>query len=211
MIGAPTRDPREDPELHALVRRYVMPGRRYLKLGGPLLRMEEGEYGRFLRALREDAGAVTAEEIGVLLEGGWRERRTAAWLVAVGGRTEFRERVGGLLLESEVCCAGLAYAVVLAGFGAGRDAELLAAYLERYLRRPDLGYDQAVVWGALLHVDRDRAAALDGLWREWLRTAPHMRRRREDPGPDHLGLVRRLCAVVEECAEGVGGDIPGPA
>lgn len=144
---APMRDPREDPELLTLVRRYVLPGRRYLKLGGPLLRMEEGEYGRFLRALREDAEVVTAEEIGVLLEGGWRERRTAAWLVAVGGRTEFRERVGGLLLESQVCCAGLAYAVVLAGFGTGRDAELLAAYLERYLRRPDLGYDQAVVWG----------------------------------------------------------------
>ncbi|MEY6566957.1 DUF6000 family protein [Streptomyces sp. PGLac3x] len=205
------RDPREAPELHALVHRYVLPGRRYLKLGGPLLRLEEEEYGRFLRALREDAGAVTAEEIGVLFEGGWRERRTAAWLVAVGGRAEFRERVGGLLLESQVCCAGLAYAVVLAGFGTGRDAELLAAYLERYLRRPDLGYDQAVVWGALLYVDRDRAAALDGLWREWLRAAPHMRHRGEDPGPGYLSLVRRLCAVVEECAEGVGGDVPGPA
>ncbi|NEC98961.1 hypothetical protein G3I57_27245 [Streptomyces albidoflavus] len=211
MISVPMRDPREDPELLALVHRYVLPGRRYLKLGGPLLRMEEDEYGRFLRALREDAGAVSAEEIGVLLEGGWRERRTAAWLVAVGGRTEFRERVGDLLLESEVCCAGLAYAVVLAGFGGGRDAELLAAYLERYLRRPDLGYDQAVVWGALLYVDRDRAAALDGLWREWLRTAPHMRHRGGDPGPGYLSLVRRLRAVVEECAEGVGGGVLGPA
>lgn len=145
MISVPMRDPREDPELHALVRRYVMPGRRYLKLGGPLLRMEEGEYGRFLRALREDARAVTAEEIGVLLEGGWRERRTAAWLVAVGGRTEFRERVGGLLRESEVCCAGASYAVTLASFGAERDAELLAAYLERYLRRPDLEIGRAHV------------------------------------------------------------------
>ncbi|MGW1460797.1 DUF6000 family protein [Streptomyces albidoflavus] len=86
----------------------------------------------------------------------------------------------------------------------------MAAYLERYLRRPSLGYDPAVVWGALLHVDRDRAAALDGLWRERLRTAPHMRHRGVDPGPDCLGLVRRLCAVVEECAEGVGGDALGP-
>ncbi len=152
MISVPMRDP-EDPELLALVHRYVLPGRRYLKLGGPLLRMEEDEYGRFLRALREDAGAVSAEEIGVLLEGGWRERRTAAWLVAVGGRTEFRERVGGLLLESEVCCAGL----------------------------------------------------------EWLRTAPHMRHRGGDPGPGYLSLVRRLRAVVEECAAGVGGGVPGPA
>lgn len=86
MISVPMRDPREDPELHALVRRYVLPGRRYLKLGGPLLRMEEGEYGRFLRALREDAGAVTAEEIGVLLEGGGGSGGPPlGWWLWVGG------------------------------------------------------------------------------------------------------------------------------
>lgn len=31
----------EDPELLALVHRYVTPDRRYLKLGGPLMRMTE--------------------------------------------------------------------------------------------------------------------------------------------------------------------------
>jgi hypothetical protein len=34
------RNAHEDPELHALVRRYVTFDRRYLKLGGPLLRAE---------------------------------------------------------------------------------------------------------------------------------------------------------------------------
>lgn len=111
------RHAHEDPELLALVRRYVMPKRRYMKLSGAFLRMQGPEYDRFLRQLSEDAGVITANEIATLLESGWRERRTAAWLVAVSRRTEFRERLGELLLANEVCCAGLAYCVALASFG----------------------------------------------------------------------------------------------
>ncbi|MEU8605864.1 DUF6000 family protein [Streptomyces parvulus] len=201
------RHPHDDAELLALVRRYVTPERRYLKLGGGLLRMQSPEYDRFVRDLREDAGLITADEIAKLLEGGWRERRTAAWLVAVAGRTDFRERIGKLLLASEACCAGLAYSVALASFGTARDADLLAAYLDRYLRRPDLGYDQPVVMGALHFIDldlgggqADRFRRPGGLWQQWLQDAPHMRDD-SDPTPSSLSLIRRLCAFVEECAE----------
>jgi hypothetical protein len=201
------RNPRDDAELLALVRRYVTPERRYMKLGGSLLRMESPEYDRFARRLSEDAGVITANEITTLLEGGWRERRTAAWLVAVSRRTGFRERLGELLLASEVCCAGLAYCVALASFGTARDADLLAAYLDRYLRRPDLGYDQAVVMGALRFIDlnlggdqADRFRGSGGLWQQWLQDAPHMQAN-TDPTPSFLSLIRRLCAFIDECAE----------
>ena len=100
------RSAHEDPELLELVRRYVTPQRRYLKLGGGLLRMSEPERKEFLRALADAASTITAGELSVLLEGGWRERSTAAWLIAVAHRTEFRERLGELLLASEVCFAG---------------------------------------------------------------------------------------------------------
>ncbi|WP_336319765.1 DUF6000 family protein [Streptomyces lavendofoliae] len=200
-------DPRDDAELLALVRRYVMPERRYLKLGGGLLRMQSPECDRFMRDLREDARLISAEEVAQLLEGGWRERRTAAWLVAVSRRTEFRERLGELLPASEVCRAGLAYSVALAGFGTARDADLLVAYLDRYLRRPDLGYDQTVVMGALQFIDlnlgggqADRFRQPGGLWQQWLQDAPHMQDD-SDPAPYFLSLSRRLCAFVDECAE----------
>ena len=200
------RHAHEDPELLALARRYVMPERRYLKLGGNLLSMQEPEYDRFLRQLSKDAGVITADEIATLLGGGWRERRTAAWLVAVSRRTEFRERLGELLLASEVCCAGLAYCVALASFGTPRDAELLAAYLDRYLRRPDLAYDQTAAMGALVFIDLklrgDQAARFlspGALWHQWLRDARPMQGA-TDPTPFSLSLVRRLCACVDECA-----------
>ncbi|MFB9577823.1 DUF6000 family protein [Streptomyces yanii] len=201
------RHPHDDAELLALVRRYVTPERRYLKLGGSLLRMRSPEYDRFMRDLCEDAGLITADEIVTLLEGGWRERRTAAWLVAVSRRTEFRERLGELLLASEVCCAGLAYCVALASFETARDADLLAAYLDRYLCRPDLAYDQTVVMGALLFIDlnlkSDQASRFlgpGGLWQQWLQEASHMQPN-PDPNPFFLSLIRRLCAFVDECAE----------
>ncbi|MEU9737393.1 DUF6000 family protein [Streptomyces sp. NPDC048002] len=197
----------DDAELLALARRYVAPERRYTKLGGGLLRMQGPECDRFMRDLRGDAGLITADEIAKLLEGGWRERRTAAWLVAVSRRTEFRERLGQLLLASEVCCAGLAYCVALASSGTERDADLLAAYLDRYLRRPDFAYDQPVAMGALQFIDlnlgadkADRFRQPGGLWQQWLQEAPHMWGG-SDPAPGSLSLIRRLCAFVDECAE----------
>jgi hypothetical protein len=128
----------EDPELLAVVRRYVTPNQRYRKLGGHILRMTEPERAELMRELGEAAGRVTPRELAILLEGGWRERRTAAWLIAIARRTEFRERLGELLLASEVCFAGSSYCVTFASFGTPSDADPVAAYLDRYLRRPDL-------------------------------------------------------------------------
>ncbi|MDX3752350.1 DUF6000 family protein [Streptomyces sp. AK08-02] len=191
----------EDPELLALVHRYVTPDRRYLRLGGGLLRKAEPERTEFLKKLGETAAEITPRELGLLLDCGWRERRTAAWLIAVSGRTEFRERLGELLLASEVCCAGLAYCVTLTAFGTAADAELLAAYLDHYLLRPDLYYDQRAALGALLHLDTrlgtDRAARFltpDGLWHRWLAGPPS--KNTDDPD-DLRRSISSLCDLVE--------------
>ncbi|MCG0286734.1 DUF6000 family protein [Streptomyces sp. PSAA01] len=111
--------------------------------GEPLRSAERGRHHPHSAVVRDRAGEG----------GGRRERRTAVWLVAVSRRTEFRERLGELLLASEVCCAGLAYCVALARFGTPRDADLLAAHLDRCLRRPDLAYDQTLAMGAFLFID----------------------------------------------------------
>ncbi|WP_285735531.1 DUF6000 family protein [Kitasatospora phosalacinea] len=199
------RPDENDPELRDLVRRYVAPGRRYLKPGGGLLRREATERAAFLRELGRDAAAITPPELTVLLEGGWRERRTAAWLIAVAGRDGFRERLGELLLASEACYAGTAYALALAVLGTPADADLLVAYLERYLRRPDLFYDQPAAIGALLHLDAglgaDRAArflAPGGLWEQWIGGPP---RKEHHSAPErHREVVEQLRGLVAESA-----------
>ncbi|MEU9283662.1 DUF6000 family protein [Streptomyces sp. NPDC048275] len=88
---AAMRHVQSDPELQDLVRRFVTPDRRYLRLGGGLLRLDPIERSAFVRDLAQAAYEITPAELGILFEGGWRERKTAAWLVAVAHRTEFRD------------------------------------------------------------------------------------------------------------------------
>jgi hypothetical protein len=96
----------EKSELLKLTRRYVTPGQRYLKLGGSLLGMSGRERAKFTRKLGKAASDIRPRELGILLNGGWRERTTAAWLIAVADRTEFRERLGELQLPSaRSCCS----------------------------------------------------------------------------------------------------------
>ena len=130
-----------DPELQDLVRRFVTPDRRYRRLGGSLLRLSQAERSGFARELAQAACEITPAELGILFEGGWRERKTASWLVAVAHRTKFRDLIGQLLLASEGPYAGAAYCVTFAKFGTRADVELLCGYLDHYLSRPDLGYD----------------------------------------------------------------------
>lgn len=198
------RHVQSDPELQDLVRRFVTPDRRYLRLGGGLARLSSVERSAFGRNLAQAAYDITPAELGILFECGWRERKTAAWLVAVAHRTEFRDLIGRLLLASEGPHAGAAYCVALGTFGSAADAELLSAYLDHYLTRPDLHYDQAVVLGTLLYLDgilgsayATRFLAPGGPWERWLevRAAAAL-----DP-QECRQAVQRLCAFVDETAQ----------
>ncbi|MFJ6075137.1 DUF6000 family protein [Streptomyces sp. NPDC093065] len=195
----------EEQEQHRLIRRYVTPGRRYLKLGGALLGMSERDRDTFLRKLGRAAGEISPRELGALLDRGWRECTAAAWLIAVGGRTEFRERLGGLLLASQGPFVGQAYCVSLASFGTSADADILKAYLDRYLPRPDLHYDQTAALGALLRLDAklgaDHAARFltpGGLWQQWVDGPPSKDREAPDA---YRAFIGRLCACVDVAAK----------
>ncbi|MHC3474319.1 DUF6000 family protein [Streptomyces sp. 7R007] len=198
-------DDEEEEEPRELIRRYVTPDRRYLKLGGSLLGMSGRDRTEFLRKLGQAAGEITPRELATLLDGGWRERKTAAWLAAVAGRSGFRDRLGELLLASAGPYAGQAYCAALACFGTRADADLLAAYLDHYLRRPDLCYDQTAALGALLLLDAklgadhtSRFLAPDGLWQQWTDGPPG--KDREAPA-NRRAFIGKLCAFAEEAAE----------
>lgn len=170
-----------DPELTEAIRRYVTPGGRadrcYFKLlAGQFARLDEPDRMGFLCALVEDAQRITDHELGVLLDCEWRSRITAAWLIGIDRRHQFRERLGTMLLASEFVFAGQGYCFALARLGTEQDAEILTSYLDRYLPRDDCQYDQPWAIGALMHIDErrgtDHAARFlrpDGLWQQWSR------------------------------------------
>ncbi|WP_257140437.1 DUF6000 family protein [Streptomyces sp. or3] len=167
---------------------------RYRELkSGRVLRPGWPHAERFARHLIDDAATISDAELEALLGFEWRARLTAAWLIGVGRRASFRERIGDLLLASEVCYSGGAYCFALAQFGTRADAEILNAYLDRYLPRTDLGYDQPAALGALLRLDArlgtHRAARFtqpDGLWDEWVNALAHLR-----DHPDYTPAERR--------------------
>ncbi|MFF3164102.1 DUF6000 family protein [Streptomyces sp. NPDC003273] len=169
-----------------VIERYVTrkdsdhPRYRELK-SGRVLRPGWPHTERFTRHLIDDAATITDAELEALLGYEWRSRLTAAWLIGVGRRATFRERIGDLLLASEFCFSGSAYCFALARFGTHADAEILSAYLDYYLPRTDLRYDQPAALGALLRLDAqlsthhaDRFTEPDGLWGQWVRALAHL-------------------------------------
>ncbi|MDX2935676.1 DUF6000 family protein [Streptomyces ipomoeae] len=167
-MGAPrephtSRGPLGTPEEVAYrnaVRRYVLPraerrsiGRYGELMSGRFLRFEGATRRRFLHPLLVDAASITDADLNTLLSYGWRPRLTAAWLIGVSRRTSYRARIGELLLDSEVVYAGVGYCFALARLGSHEDAEILTAYLNHYLPRTDLHYDQPTALGALLRLD----------------------------------------------------------
>lgn len=169
----------------ATIHRYVTPGRgsvrRYMKLLGGFLYLPDREAVHFGRALARDARRITDQELEFLLSVEWRARLTAAWLIGLDRRTQFREHLGRLLLESDLVHAGSGYCFALARFAEPQDTEILTAYLDHYLPRLDCHYDQDHALGALLHLDARnnthhaaRYLIPNGLWSQstWRDTDP---------------------------------------
>ena len=195
----------DDPELMAAIRRYVYPvpgtrPRRYMDLlhGGDALAISGADRAEFELALGRDARQVTDRDLSTLLDSEWRSRLTAAWLIGLDRRTQFRDRLGKMLLDSEVVYSGQGYCLALARFETSADSDILCTYLDKYLPQLDCYYDQHWAIGALLHLDEhlgskhaDRFLAPGGLWDKSAMS-------RNDPAEQRRRLAR-LCAFADDC------------
>lgn len=192
----------DDVELTAAIRRYVNPEAGGIErygwlLHGNFVTMDKTARTPFLQQLARSAWQASDHELATLLASEWRSRLTASWLIGLDRREQFRDRIGELLLASELTYAGQGYCVALARFATAADAELLAAYLDTYLPQLDQRYDQDWALGALLHLDQqlstNRAARFltdDGLWQRWNRTQKTPAELRE--------WIGQLCSVADE-------------
>jgi hypothetical protein len=103
----------------------------------------------------------------------WRTRITGAYFAAINCYSELVDILGTHLLKSEVCFAGKGYALALATFGGERAIDYLTGYLDYYLDRADLYYDQGEVFCALEHVDRAAADARRAKWDSFVADKPY--------------------------------------
>ncbi len=107
----------------------------------------------------------------------WRTRQTGAFFAAITNQSEFIDIIGTYLLKSEVCYAGVTYCAVLASFNIKRCIEYLNLYLDYYLKKPKLWFDQKAAMEALLYLDRINGTNHCGRhldnWREFIKNKPH--------------------------------------
>ena len=87
----------------------------------------------------------------------------------------FEDHIGRLLLRSDLCFAGKLYCVALAEFNTTKGLDYLRRYLEYYLTRPDLDYNQGDAMGAVGYLDaKNRTSHFEGLqplWNNYIKAA----------------------------------------
>ena len=83
----------------------------------------------------------------------WRTRLVGAYFSAIKNFQNQIEIIGIHFLKSEVCCVGHIYALILAFYNNEKTLEYLELYLEYYLDKPNLYFDQESALEALLYLD----------------------------------------------------------
>ena len=89
----------------------------------------------------------------LLLSFGWREQITGSWFCGLKGWSQFADIIGTKLVESKVTYAGQGHSFAMACFANENSVKYLTQYLNFYLPKNDLIYDQAWVMPALMWVD----------------------------------------------------------
>lgn len=119
----------------------------------------------------------------MLGELGWRQRIAGAYFAAISKHQAVEDVIGTHLLKSEVCYAGRGYCLALASFETITAQKYLIQYLEYYLSRSDLDFDQSSALGALAFLDpllgSSYFSKLRPAYDVWQEQRPH-RRKAED-------------------------------
>jgi hypothetical protein len=84
----------------------------------------------------------------------WRTRHTGAFFAVILEQPQYIDIIGTHFLKSEVCYAGRTYARVFAAFDTPKCVEYLNLYLDYYLTKPDLWFDQREAMESILYLDK---------------------------------------------------------
>jgi hypothetical protein len=131
----------------------------------------------------------------------WRMRIVGAYLAALKELRSLTQLIGRLLLRSDVCYAGRGYCVALARFSTPESTGFLLEYLDYYLTRHDLWFDQNWAMGAIGYLDsRDGTSNLESMMQKWtafIGDKPHSDLKKSLVAFD--GVMAKLEAVSARC------------
>lgn len=111
----------------------------------------------------------------------WRTRLCGAFFAGAKNYHELQYIIGNHLLKSEVCFAGAGYCLALTSFNTTVSKEYLEKYLEYYLSRKDLWFDQADAYCALEYLDKNAVLKFSEKWDDFALNKPdwHLNRSRQ--------------------------------
>lgn len=115
------------------------------------------------------AGEITPDIVMKLFgDFNWRTRITGAYFAAINQYRELEDTIGIHLMKSEVCYAGGGYCLALASFATEKSIDYLKQYLDYYLEKKDLYFDQGDALAALWYLDKDAASGYQGKWQAFV-------------------------------------------
>jgi hypothetical protein len=107
----------------------------------------------------------------------WRSRQTGAYFAAIKDNKNFIDIIGVHLLKSEVTFACKIYCVVFASFNTPKCVDYIETYLNYYLNKPDLFFDQREALEAIVYLDKINGTNLfskyQDLWTNFLENKPY--------------------------------------
>ncbi|MFN1217404.1 DUF6000 family protein [Chryseobacterium kwangjuense] len=110
--------------------------------------------GSWIENIKELKDEITEEVTAALLgDFNWRTRTVGAYLSAVKNYKHQIDIIGVHFLKSEVCYAGDLYALVFAFYNNDKTINYLNQYLDYYLQKPQLYFDQESVMETLVYLD----------------------------------------------------------
>jgi hypothetical protein len=132
----------------------------------------------------------------------WRPRVVGAFFAGLKRFVDVTDEIGRLLLRSDVCYAGRAYCVTLARFNTPSAVQYLREYLDYYLRRPDLWFDQQAALSALQFLDEKNhtayAAPLLPIWQDFVADKPNWDLARSTVGfSTHMDSIAQLADQLQ--------------
>jgi hypothetical protein len=105
----------------------------------------------FKKINKEITPEITLTLLG---EFNWRTRLVGAYFSTIKGYENQIDIIGVHFLKSEVCCVGHIYAIVLAFYNNEKTYRYLTEYLDYYLQKPNLDFDQKYALGAIAYLDK---------------------------------------------------------
>jgi hypothetical protein len=154
-----------------------------------IARLDDQTFAAFVQAAQEVTPDIVEQLLG---DFNWRLRIVGAYFAAIKGYEEFTDIIGVHLLQSEVCYAGAGYALAFAMFRSERAQDYLKAYLEYYLKQPNLWYDQADVLAALHIIASAEAANYAVSWQSYIIDKPNHRLE------DTIDWMKKSMGTVEQ-------------